>query len=451
VLDTAYLSSVLTGRLGLGPDSTIKLAYSGGLDSTVLLHALCALRRDLPLHLSAVHVDHGLHPKSAAWAAHCRRTCARWDVNCCVEVVDVARGRRRSPEAEARKARYRALERHVAAGEVLATAHHLDDQAETLLLMLLRGSGVHGLAAMPLAAPFGNGLLMRPLLDLPRESLRAYADAHGLEWVEDTSNLDQAYARNFLRHRVMPVMRERWPAAGEALARSARHCADAAGLLDEIGAADLGAALRPYPGVVGDGGCCVSVAAVRALSGARRRNLLRHWIRRAGHPLPHTSLLERLVADLVDGAAEEAGPVAWAGTEVRRYRDWLCLMSPAGALARDFSCEWDVAAPLKLPGAGLRVNAEKGRGRGLALARLKRPRLTLRARQGGEVCRLPGRGFHHRLKKLFQDRGVPPWERRRLPLLWDGDALVAVPGVAVFEPYVATADEEGVIVTVERL
>jgi tRNA(Ile)-lysidine synthase len=449
VFDTEFLCGILTKRLGLGPGSRIKLAYSGGLDSTVLLHALCALRDVLPIHLGAVHVDHGLHPRSAEWAAHCRRTCAQWGVECEVETVRVACGRRRSPEAEARNARYRALAGHVQAGEVLVTAHHLDDQAETVLLMLLRGSGVHGLAAMPLAAPFGAGLLVRPLLELPRTALRAYALAHGVEWVEDASNREQAFARNYIRHSVLPVLKRRWPAAEAALGRSARHCAEAAALADEMGAADLTLAERPYPGVIAHGGRCVSVQALRELSGARRRNLLRYWIRKAGHAVPHTRLLEALVTGLIEGEVQQGGPVRWAGAELRRYRDHLCLMSPGEALDAGFSRRWDLRSPLMLGATGLRLVSAQSRGSGLSPKRLGGEPLTVRARRGGEVCRLQGRDFHHQLKKLFQERGVPPWERQRLPLLWVGDALAAVPGVAAFEPFAATANEQGVTPIVE--
>jgi len=226
------LAAVLR-RLDLTPATPLKIAYSGGLDSHVLLHALSRLRDD-GWRLSALHVDHGLQPAAGAWARHCEQVCRELALPITIERIEVRGIREHGLEAAARRARYACLARHVGPGEVLLTAHHQDDQAETLLLQLLRGSGVHGLAAMPAIAAFTAGRHARPLLEFPRRALLAYATAAGLKWIEDDSNRDDRLARNFIRNRLTPVIEERWPGAARRLGRSARHAAEAAALLDEI-------------------------------------------------------------------------------------------------------------------------------------------------------------------------------------------------------------------------
>ena len=207
----AILEAILVDRLGLTLATPLRVAYSGGIDSHVLLHALVALRQSATWRISAIHIDHGLQPASADWALHCRRVCSDLKIDCAVERIDVSRVKEDGVEAAARRARYACLGRRLAAGEALLTAHHRDDQAETLMLQLLRGSGIHGLAAMPEVAPFGVGRLARPLLSFTRAALKRYAACHGLEWIEDVSNEDTRLARNFLRRRVFPLLAERWP------------------------------------------------------------------------------------------------------------------------------------------------------------------------------------------------------------------------------------------------
>ena len=225
-------------RLGLSSTTPLKVAFSGGLDSCVLLHALGALRERLGLSLSAVHVDHGLHPGSADWARHAARFCERLNIPCVVERTKVARIREQGVEAAARHARYACLARHVGSGEVLLTAHQADDQAETLMLQLLRGAGVQGLAAMLSDTKFHAGRLVRPLLDFTRAQLTEYAARERLHWMEDSSNDDLRLSRNYLRHQVFPQLKARWPGAAQRMAHTAGIAAEAAGLLDELAESD---------------------------------------------------------------------------------------------------------------------------------------------------------------------------------------------------------------------
>lgn len=253
-----------------------RIAFSGGLDSSVLLHLLAdwARHEDLP-PLSAIHVHHGLQPAADAWPEYCAQFCARLDIPLEVVRVQVAPGA--SLEQAARRVRYAAFAERLGSGEVLLGAQHRDDQAETLLLRLLRGAGVRGLAAMPASRPLGQGSLVRPLIDCSRAELQAYAQSHGLAWVEDPSNADERFSRNFLRRQVMPLLAERWPQMTASLARSASHLSEAQQLLDELAEMDLLAARGvcalpwlPLPSL--------DLSAVTALSDARQRNLLRHWL-----------------------------------------------------------------------------------------------------------------------------------------------------------------------------
>jgi tRNA(Ile)-lysidine synthase len=424
-------------RLQLTADACLKIAYSGGLDSHVLLHALVALRATHPLRLAAVHVDHGLSPQSGVWSQHCAAVCQALEVAFVLESVQVPGGSGEGTEAAARRARYAALARHVGPGEVLLTAHHQDDQAETLLLQLLRGAGVQGLAGMREALGFAAGRHLRPLLGFRRAALRQYAESAGLQWIEDPSNTDVGYRRNLLRHDVLPLLTQQWPQAVALLARAAQHAGEGALLLDELAAADLERCRWQ------DSATVLSVSALRALSPARQRNALRYWLRARGFLAPSTQHLEDVVGQLADTPRTGHGRFAWPGTEIRRYRDQLHVMAPLTPLVPGPGVDWDLTQPLALVEPGGCLRATPVQGRGISRARLAGTSVQVRTRRGGEVCRLPGRAHHHKLKKLLQDRGVVPWWRERLPLIYSGDQLVAVADLWVCAPYAAAAEEAG--------
>ena len=389
------------------------IALSGGLDSSVLLHLLARLsnREALP-PLSAIHIHHGLQPVADAWPEHCRQVCAALGIP--LQVRHVQGASCASLERAAREARYAALAAELGAGDVLLTAQHRDDQAETLLFRLLRGAGVRGLAGMPSSRRLGRGWLVRPLLDVSRRELEAYAQAEGLNWVEDPSNQDDRMARNYLRNRVMPLLAARWPQAQNNLARSAVHLREAQELLDDLARQDLAAARQdpaPFPWLPLPS---LALAPLVSLSPARQRNAMRHWLAPLT-PLPDSDHWAGW-GDLLR-ASVDAGPI-WrlAGGELRRSDgrlwwltgDWLRPAPPAQ--------EWhDPSAPLRLP----------GNGRLLLEGQVPSGSLRVRYRQGGEVLALPGRG-HRDLKRLLNERGVPVFIRGRLPLLYRGDELLAV-------------------------
>jgi len=419
------------------------VAFSGGLDSSVLLHALHACAAEAGVAIGAVHVNHGLQADAPAWEAHCRRVCTDLGVPCEVLRVEAVAARGESPEAAARAARYGALERWLPAGHCLLSAQHRDDQAETLLLQLLRGSGVHGLAAMPQRSRFSAGVLLRPLLEYTRAELQAYALAASLHWVEDPSNRDTAFDRNFLRAAVLPVLAQRWPGAAASLARSAGHCAEAAGLVAQLAELDLQHVQGGRPGTL-------AVSGLLSLPVARCRNVLRHWIRAHGGSFPATAVLARILEDVL-GSRRDAEPRVRCGMhEVRRYRDTLYLLPVRPAAHALADTDWSLREPLSLPQAGGVLRATPGTGCGLCRALLPATGVRVRWRRGGERCRPAGRRHHHSLKKLFQARGIPPWERDLIPLVYIGDELAAVAGLWVCEPFQAGPADAGVRIDWER-
>ena len=435
----AALQRALT--CGLGPSGAhtdtgirLKLAYSGGLDSQVLLHALLALRSALNLSLEAIHVNHGLQAQAETWEAQCRSQCEQWHVPLHVERLMLPAAPKQGIEAAAREQRYAALAKYIAHGDILLTAQHQDDQAETLLLQLLRGSGVPGLAAMPQRAPFGQGQLLRPLLGFTRAELQVYAQDAGLSWIEDASNLDQRYARNALRHTVMPPLRARWPQVSKMLARSAAHLAQASQLLDELAQQDLAADAASHP---------LPCTVLQALSPARQANALRYWLRAAGHPLPSQRRLQQVLRWLQQPPRSRQARLHWGASELWWYRGYLSLHSVRATPESQRQWRWDLPQELVLPELGYRLSVQPTLGEGLAQAAVVPGKLVVRLRQGGESLLLPARAHHHKLKKLLQQAGVPPWERKRLPLVYIDGELAAVADRWVCQPYVASAQQPG--------
>ncbi|MFZ6045009.1 tRNA lysidine(34) synthetase TilS [Pseudomonas sp. CR3202] len=389
-----------------------RVAFSGGLDSTVLLHLLARLARHEALPpLSAIHVHHGLQAAADAWPKHCRRVCEPLGVP--LEVVRVTVDSGPSLERAARDARYAAFIDRLGVGEVLLSAQHRDDQAETLLFRLLRGTGVRGLAGMPESRPLGRGSLVRPLLQVSRAELEAYARAEGLDWVDDPSNTDTALARNFLRHDIFPILRARWPRVAETLVRSAGHMSEADELLAELARIDLQDA---------QGGCdfpwltlpSLDLQALAALTPARQRNALRHWLSPLT-PLPDSDHWAGW-ADLRDAAADARPVWRLATGELHRADGRLWWLAGEWLIAPLSNLTWtDPRRPLELP----------GNGRVELLGAPPAGRLEVRYRLGGEVLQLPGRG-HRDLKRLLNESRLPAFVRGRLPLLMVDGVLVGV-------------------------
>jgi tRNA(Ile)-lysidine synthase len=405
------------------------IGYSGGLDSHVLLHVLATQGHRWPeQRLEAIYVDHGLQAVSTTWGEHCAGGCRDLNLPFRVLKIDARPASGESPEAAARRARYAALAAELSSDSALLTAHHRDDQAETLLLQLLRGAGPHGLAAMPAVSRLGQGWLLRPFLEVDRADLLTYARKHGLRWIEDASNADIGFNRNYLRHQVLPLLRERWPAVNRTLNRSARLCAETAAWLDEEAAADWVRVVTERPDRL-------AIPVFQELSAVRQRNLLRYWLRRLNLPVPDARQLQQIVHDALTAAADRNPCIRWPGAEVRRYRDGLYAMPPLKPhdVSQTFIWQSDANGwpPLDLPGVG-RLELRKIVGEGLRYEILQSGSLLVGFRQGGERFRPVGRAHSQELKKLLQEAGIPPWERERLPLVYGvKDGVIAHPLLAV--------------------
>lgn len=414
----------IPGRLAVG--------LSGGLDSVVLLDLLANAAPGRGIVLSAVHVHHGLSPQADAWAEFCRQLCRGYGIPCRVRQVSVPRDSGLGTEAAARAARYAALLAEDC--DALALAHHRDDQAETLLLQLLRGAGLPGLSAMPEQRPLAGRQLLRPLLDLPRSRLAAYAAERGLRWVEDESNLDTGYDRNFLRHDILPRLESRFPAARQTLARSAAHLAEAAELLQQYAEQDLARC-------VVDGRLDLGLLA--SYAPARARHLLRCWLAPQLRHLPSTHRLQDIQQQLLGARPDAQLRIVLEGRLLRRYRGWAWL-APAEA-GEPQQAIWQGEASLPFGGGTLRFSNTTGGG--LSLARLGGEPLLIRTRMGGESLRPQAGRPRRSLKYLLQQAAVPPWQRPRLPLVYWRGRLVAVPGIAVDSDLQAGKDEQGLLVS----
>ena len=444
-LDTAL------AKWPLGP---IAIALSGGLDSTALLHALASLAAARARGLRAIHVDHAIHPDSARWAESAARYAASLDVPCTQLRVDVPRDSDLGLEGAARAARYAAIGAALAPREILVTAHHADDQAETLLLRLLRGAGVAGLAAM---APFGAfprewsggataSAIARPWLDVPRDAIRAYAERHALAWIEDPSNDALAHDRNFLRAEVMPRLRARWPHAERALARSAALAREAGAVVAQRVAQELELA-------TGSDAATLRVNALAALEPFLRFELVRAWIARLGLPSPPASVLDAL--DTLLAAKVDATPMLrWRGVELRRYRGLVHAMAPLVAVDRAWGGEWHAEA-IELPcGLGTLVRARRSADERhwvpafAGMTPIKNggvgagyedggewPMLRVGFRQGGERIAIAASRPTRELRLVLQELGVPPWQRERIPLVHDAQGLVAIGDLLVAERF----------------
>jgi len=393
------------------------VGLSGGVDSVVLLDLLHERAATYGYTLAAIHVHHGLSPNADAWADFCATLCRARDIPLHVERVEVRRDSGQGIEAVARKARYtayRALD-----ADCVALAHNLDDQAETVLLQLLRGAGPDGLAGMPFERPLGRGQLIRPLIDVSRSDIEAWARERGLAWIEDESNGDPAYARNHLRLNVLPQLEGHYPGYREALARAARNAADAAALADTVAVADLA-------DLVSEDG--VEIAGLTALGPLRAANALRRWLRDDGVAMPPRVRLDEALRQLAD-AAPDASPEVVIGAHVlRRYRDRVRLAPIASD--EPWSVRW--CGQPRVPLAdGRVVVVHGGVGEGIARDRLIGHDVLLRTRQGGERFRTGANRPRRELKKLFQEHGVAPWERNRLPLLCVDGHVVWVPGLGI--------------------
>lgn len=414
----SQLERILDSALHTLPCAPIALALSGGLDSSVLLHALSRSRTVRERGLRAIHIDHDLHAQSGEWSRHCQRICLRYDVPLTVVRVAVERSRGTGLEASARVARYAAFEAELDEGEILVLAHHRDDQTETVLLKLLRGAGPEGLGAMRSLRRLGKAWAWRPLLEVAREELHHHATQAGLDWNEDPSNDDTRIERNFLRHEVLPTLRKRWPRADASIAQSARWIRAAADYIEAESD-------RTLAGMRGLDPATLDWHRWLALADALRDPVLRRWLRSLGLPEPNQHQVGELERQLAQAGEHKLPCVRWPGAELRRYRDLLYAMRPMELPEPGWETSWN-GLLLDLPAGLGRLTLEGIADKGVALA--EADRLVVRFRRGGERLRLDPGGCHRELRDLFQEAGIPPWQRSRIPIVLDRKARVLAVG-----------------------
>jgi tRNA(Ile)-lysidine synthase len=438
------------------PTDCLLVGFSGGVDSVVLLDSLARLRRSLRFRLAALHVNHQLSPNAGRWSAFCKTFCRERGIP--FKSVKVRVGRGESTEAAARAARYAAYAREPA--DYVVLAQHQDDQAETVLLQLLRGAGVKGLAAMPLLRDEGRGRraegkskkgrqadsssliphpsslkILRPLLDVTRHEIVEHAKRRRLKWIEDESNADTYFLRNFLRHEVLPVIARRFPGYRATLARSAQHLAEASRVLDEVAAADARGQMEEGP---------LAVAALRRLPPARAKNLLRYFLARRGASMPGSEQLDEALRQALTAKADARVQVGVGDFELRRFEGRLHVVPKLGAPPAGYARRWQGERRMALPELGGVLHMAPARGSGVSTARLRAKPVTVRVRRGGERMQPDARRPRRSLKNLLQEARVPPWQRQRLPLVFSGAELAWVAGVGVDSAFQAAAGEDAV-------
>lgn len=413
----------------------ILVGFSGGLDSAVLLHLLSETLP--PERITAVHIHHGLSVNADAWQQHAKQVCQALGVRLITESVSINTSGA-GLESAARDARYAVFEKHLVEGGLLLLGHHADDQVETVLFRLLRGSGARGLSGIPATRTVGSGRLIRPLLPWPKSSLHDYAKKQQLRWIEDESNQQQQFDRNYLRHAVIPLLAQRWPAYIQGIMRSAQQSGQADQLADSVARGDL-AGLDPRSERAG---WSLDLAEFEKLESLRQRNLLRYWPEVHGLPALGQMFIDEVMSSVLTARDDSEPKVVRADLQICRYRQRLYLLKRSGRPKADLGLclFWSGDEPLVLPDGNL-LTPEPVLGNGLRMD--NSDRLTVRFRRGGERCQPVGREHSNSLKKLLQEFGLEPWWRESVPLFFIDEQLVAVGDLWVCEGWQAGSEIEG--------
>lgn len=398
----------------------IWIAYSGGMDSHVLLHAFMQIQPQYGFEICPIHINHGLHHMADVWESHCMNVCSFLGLSFHTLKVEVLAEGKQNLEEAARIARYTAFKTCVEEQDYLVTAHHADDQAETFLLQLFRGSGTRGLSGIPTLSSFGKGFLWRPLLSSPRDKLMAYAVSHKLNWVEDESNRDIYFDRNYLRHTVFPSLKARWNYLVEGIYQSTKHCAEAELLLEELAREDLQNIEEEFL----PRKCRLNLLKLRSLSPLRRHNVLRYWLRQQGFPLPGRVHLQQFESHFIHARSDANPKLCWSHVQLRRYLNYLYALPNPYCESIKEQLVWELGESLVLPFGIGQLSAVKKQGEGIQVS--VSDKVEIRFREGGEKIKLIGNEHSHRLKKWFQELRIPPWERGRIPLIYINGELAQV-------------------------
>ncbi|NOQ93368.1 MAG: tRNA lysidine(34) synthetase TilS [Methylophaga sp.] len=427
--------AVIDKVVALASGKRIWVAYSGGVDSHVLLHLLAQSNHPQLENVAAIHVDHGLNNDSPQWTQHCAHIAEALNIHFVGLKAKVKNIESLGMEAAAREARYLALQNALSKNDILLTAQHQQDQAETVLLQLFRGAGPKGLSAMASHFSLGDVQTIRPLLTTPQTDILAYAQTHQLQWIDDPSNIETRWNRNYIRHKLWPEIAKRWPSAAQTISRSAAHCAETSELLDDLAEHDCS--------LLGIDKTSTSLPVTRllTLSTARRNNILRHLFLWLNLPLPSTVNLQRIIDEVCLAKQDSTPLVSWSGVEVRRYQDYLYFMSPLSQHDNKKVLKVNCSQEFSLDD-GRCIEWVETKGQGIAKDSLS-GKVTVRFRQGGERIKPQGEAHHKSVKHLFQQWSVPPWQRDRIPLIFCDDKLVAVIGYCIDDLYSVSDGQQG--------
>ena len=429
-------------------NSTVYVAYSGGADSTVLLHLLSRLRDTINLQLVALHANHGVDLHADEWSIHCANYCESLGIEFRSTRLDLGKFRKRMSESDARAGRYAWFKQQLGENELLLTAHHQDDQAETFLLNLMRGAGARGLGAIQPYTRFASGWLLRPLLAHSRQQITQYASIHNLTYIDDPSNLDVDYDRNYLRHVVLSSLSERWPAAVQQIHKATEQLTHSRHLLDALAKLDIEACRTEGTGFLSIGSQ-LNVRQLPKLDRPRQVNLLRYWARQNLQSEPGRNALDEFIntALILD---KDFAELTWSNQCIYRYQNVLYLARRQKDTCRLDPVEWDLNEPLILEQAGLKLVPRLVKKSGLSAEKLAGG-VTVRFRTGAERIRLPDRAHSSSLKKLFQQHLIPPWERNQLPLIYCQDELAAVVPWLISGRFKAVDNEPGISISIDRI
>ncbi len=454
------------GSLCLPPENaSYVVAYSGGIDSHVLLH--CCEKLNLPMR--AVHVHHGLQSTADDWVSHCQTICDALSIQLDVLYVDGQKKKGQSPEESARAARYSALQNNLMPGDSLLTAQHLDDQAETVLIQLFRTASAAGLSAMPAVKKIGEHDHLRPLLTFSRREIENFAKQACLYWIEDPSNHDINYDRNYIRKNVLPMLEQRWPQITQQLTIVSHLQSNNLQVLEDMAAIDLANSLntsinKPIVSAY-EIVSVLSITRLRLLSSARLLNVLRYWLAVANHlhtdglPIirsPTRNLLEEIEKTLVNSHQDAKPVIIFNDVEFRKYQNDLYLLKQKTNLNlkafkkdRNYNRSWLPSTALNLAELNIQIKPVLRMGEGLNKDLLTEC-LTICFRRGGENFHPEHRQHSQRLKKLLQEANIPPWDRETIPLVYFKNELIAVVGLWVSKQH-AVGEEEGWVIDVEAL
>ena len=411
----------------------IIVAYSGGIDSSALLHLLNSIKNELKQSIEVIYINHGLHKKSLDWGKFCEDECNEYNIPFKLISINEKCPNGVSIESWARNKRYSIISKEMNKNDILLTGHHMDDQVETFFLQILRGSGPRGLSCMPAIKKFKNGFHVRPFLNIQRNELEEYINANNINWQEDESNSDTRYDRNYLRHSVLPYFGVAWPSYCQSISKSINHQIESMTILNEIALEDMEKTL--CKNLIN-----LNVIILKRLSVARQKNLIFYWRDSLNLDKPGSKHMEQIISTLINSGYDKCPCVNWKNTEIRKYRDHLYAFKSIHEHDENIEINWNTKSPLKIQGETL--VAKESHGKGVSKSIIEDARITIRYRHGGEKIYTNSSSHSKTVKQLFQESGVLPWLRDRIPLIYINEELAVIPGFCVGKKYSASKDEK---------